>query len=313
MGCADSREYNKEPTKNDIMEFLIVLKKSDFDSKPKCANFHSKIIKYENDIPGILNCVDLLKVSELDVDTNIPKFIFRDIVVPRIMYIKLPKENIYVKSEEWEFEYMKSQIQEIIVIFGLLGAKKITYDISDNCAENKEIGANLGISDIAVVSGDAKMEVKYGKSAYSKFNGEVEFPIPKNSVPTLKAILKEKNLYYLPRKFHWKTMVRNRIKSHTIRNKFDYEFGKDMYIDTNLTAKFNNIGVGFKFGASNISSFRMLFDVEYHEVKFDQTENDKDKKEKDKKSKIYKYAHHNEDDAESEYSYSEDSYSSNDD
>ena len=56
MGCADSRGY-REPTKNDIMEFLIVLKKSDFDNKPKCANFHSKIVKYENDIPGVLNCI----------------------------------------------------------------------------------------------------------------------------------------------------------------------------------------------------------------------------------------------------------------
>ena len=309
MGCANSIEYNGEPTKNDIMEFLIILKESDFTSKPKCANFHSKIIKYEDEIPGVLNCVDLLKISELEEDTKLPKFIFRDIAIPRIMYIKLPKENVYVKSEEWEFEYMKSQIQEIIIIFGLLGAKKITYDTSDNCAEHKEIGANLGIGDPATASANIGMEIKYGKSSYSKFRGEAEFPVPIDSVPSLHKLLEEKNLYYLPRKFHWKTMVRNRIKSHILRDKFDYEFGKDMYINSNLTTKFNNIGVGFKFGSNNLSTFRMIFDVEYHQVKFDHEHSKPDKHNKIKLNRINNIKNVDEGSYDDEYSSDEDSYS----
>ena len=242
MGCENSRMEKAVHT--DIMEFLIVLKPNDFKSYAVCPSYHSKVSRCEDDIPGVLKCIDMMTINSIKDREGVPKYVIRDVAIPRVTYIKLPKEKIYVKSDEWEYEYMKSQIQEIILIFGILGAKKITYDVSDNSEENKNVGASLGVGEPGLVA-EAGLEVSQQQSQYSKFSGLVEFPKPKQEVPTLSRLQREKNIYYLPRKFHWKRMVRNRIESYTTKDTFDYRFGRDFNISGSLTAKFNKLGIGF--------------------------------------------------------------------
>jgi len=264
-GCT----YSRIKRRSDIMEFLIVLKENDFKSHTICPSYYDQIIKYEDEFPGILHCIDLADLNKICEESHEPAYVVRDMTMPRITYIKLPKENIYVKSEDWEFEYMKSQIQEIILIFGILGAKKITYDVSDNDEDNKNIGANIGIGEPNLTLA-AGIDINEKKSNYSKFSGEVEYPHPIQEAPTLERLEKEKNIYYLPRKFHWQRMVRTRIESYITKDVFDYKFGRDINISTSLSAKFSKLGIGFNIGNNNLSDFRMKFDIEYYPVSKDQ-------------------------------------------
>jgi len=249
------------------MEFLIILKPNDFKGYMVCSSYHNKVTNCEDHIPGILNCIDMMTINSIKNHTGIPKYVIRDVALPRVTYIKLPKEEIYVKSDEWEYEYMKSQIQEIILIFGILGAKKIMYDVSDNSEVNKNIGANLGVGEPGLIA-EAGLEISQHKSKFSKFSGLVEFPEPKQEIPTLEHLQTAANIFYLPKKYHWQAMVRNRIVSYTSKDTFDYKFGKDFNISGKLSAKFNKIGIGFSMGQDNLTDFQMKFEIEYYSVDY---------------------------------------------
>ena len=137
MGCENSRMAKSDGSAfrhTDIMEFLIVLKDKDFEKSYTCPSYYDKVNKNGSNLPGILECEKLNTIQE-------SKYIIRDIALPRTVYIKLPKEKLFVASDIWEYEYMKSQIQELILIFGLLVfvfVKNYIKSIINNLLKNQE-------------------------------------------------------------------------------------------------------------------------------------------------------------------------------
>ena len=85
-------------SRSSLMEFLIVLKTSDYEAAcPLTSSYSTKVKRSEDDLPGILHVISITNINNMDDSESRPKFITQDIVIPRTLYVKLPKENIFVK------------------------------------------------------------------------------------------------------------------------------------------------------------------------------------------------------------------------
>jgi hypothetical protein len=71
------------------------------------------------------------------------------------LYVKLPKEDMYVRACLWEHEYTKSQVQELIYIFRMLGATELDITVyqSDQRQEGLDVDIGLEALGISVHSG----------------------------------------------------------------------------------------------------------------------------------------------------------------
>lgn len=287
MGCEQSRQSKSmisSAYQSDVMKFLIILHGADYNGNKVCKSNYEKLMANKKYMPGKLTIVNLKRLNYLRTPNGKLRYIIRELAIPRIVYIKLPKEGIYVKSEDFEFEYMKSQIHEIIMILAKLGASKITYDVSKNSKEMKELGAKIDIKE-HMASGSAGFEMNESFSKTSSFTGELEFPMSDRSLPSVVDLSDDDNIYYLPRKIHWISMIRSRLQSHVLKDSFNYEFSKDIYVNVKVINKLKAIGVTFNYGKSSINGFRMSFSVNYHPVvktyDSDSDSDDEEKKEED--------------------------------
>lgn len=252
------------------MEFLIILQPTDYKSCPMAKSHFERLQKSSKSLPGVLHCVNMEELSNLvNVDGVMkPKYLIQDMSIPRVMYIKLPKEELYVKSDNWEYEYLKSQVQEIIHIFGILGAKRISYNINTNNQKHREIGGSLSIGDMPV---ETSVEFKSDKTETAALAGSISYP-KFTITPTEELIRSDKNIYYLGKKYHWQHMVRRRLERGTLTDKFNYRFGRDVSLSLGVTTKFQKAGIGFNFGSGDISDFQIQFDIEYYPLTDDGSE-----------------------------------------
>jgi hypothetical protein len=265
MGCKLSRSMRENDIMDsDIMEFLIVLKPNDYKVMcPLVDSYSTKVKKSENDLPGILYVVSITNINHVDPNEKRPKFVTQDMVIPRVLYIKLPKENIFVKAEKWEYEYLKSQIQEIIHIFGIMGAKNIKYEIINSDNANLAISGGLNVGELPI-GADLKVTSRRGNT--TELSGELEYPTFANNVPSEKILRESENIYYLSRKYDWQNICERRIVSNVTTDDFIYKFNSDMCFSAKLFGKMDKLGINFNFETSSVKNFTMKFEVDYYPV-----------------------------------------------
>lgn len=271
-GCAGARRQALKKAgvyRSDIMEFLVVFQDDDYvkDCAGLAKSYSDKIIKERGKLPGILHTINMLEINEiLSEDGRTPKYIIKGTTLPHIMYIRLPREQLYVQSDKWEYEYMKSQIQELIVIFGLLGAKKISYNVSGSAKSNVNIGAEVTAGNLPI---DVGASVCKGKNNSSHLSGDIVFPEPETELeaPDVDVFIQHDGIYYLPRMFHWTTMVENRLERGVLSDSFDYQFQSDVALSASVTAKFQSLGISCNIGGDKMESSRVMFNIEYYPMK----------------------------------------------
>ncbi len=254
--------------RSDIMEFLILLNDDDYQACTENRTFHKKILKMGKKFPGILHVDSLLDINEVQVGEREPKYIIKRMAMPHQTYIKLPKEGLYVKSEEFEMEYMKSQIQEVILICGLLGAKNIRYDITQNDEESKKVGASLDMGElVSGVGVEVGARMNTGSQVESQLMGEVEFGETEDLDVSFEALEKEEahgNIHYLVRLPQWMGMVDNRLRRRVSRSEFKYSYNRELYINANVINKVRGMGIDFEYGSNKLSNMSIMFHIEYY-------------------------------------------------
>lgn len=263
MGCAGSRSKYS----NEITEFLVVLREDDYKKCPGGKSYYEKLIKKgKKDIPGILHTIDFEDVNLKDSDGNLVYKIIGK-VVPHTVYIMLPKEREYVKADAWEFEHMKSQINEIVAMFGLLGARSVAYDSSDNVGSHVDVAASMSIPLPHMVDGvELGAKCSKGESTATQFTGLIEFSQPVEINPTRKTLEDSDNMYYLGNNHGLRSVARRRIVNKVEKDHFSYSYRRDDEFGVGLTAKFSKVGVDCQFNSTSLMNFSMKFEVEYFVV-----------------------------------------------
>jgi hypothetical protein len=259
-----SGDDEEEEIENDIMEFLIILNNDDFHSP--CwfkKKYSTKIKSSGNYLSGILNVVNIKDVSKRKTNKRgktVLQYKINEVVNLKTLYIKLPKENKYVKSGKWQFEYMKSQVREVLHIFGLLGAKNVEYEILNSNSSLANFLTQVTAGKIPIESG---FEINSKNVLSTEISGRTEYGVPK-TFPTEDALYGSSNIFYLARKDDWQDICERRIINKVNVDNFTYKFNTDVSFSAKVTEKFRGLGISFNASSDETKNFTMNFKVNYY-------------------------------------------------
>jgi hypothetical protein len=128
----------KQNRKNDFLNFLIVL--SDKHYKPKFWNqsLYEHLMQY--DFPGSVNIVNQTELQKNEA------YIIKDTVILKKLYMRLPKENLYVDSSKYEEHLLNSITNEFLRVISSLKPMSIKLQIYNQNKKNIDFDVNASVS-----------------------------------------------------------------------------------------------------------------------------------------------------------------------
>ena len=248
---------------NDIMDFLIVLNNRDFTSKRCFKQKYSTQVEHSGEyLSGVLNVVPIKRMSEMTYNYDKPqvKYKINDILNLKTLYIKLHKENEYVKSNDWSFEYRKSQVRELVIIFGLLGAKQVEYKMINSHSSGLNFSTELVAGSIPVESG---VTISNQQNTSTEISGNISYQ-PPEVFPVKSTVYCADGIYYLRRKKDWQEICDRRIFTKATIDNFVYKCHTDVAFSLKVTEKFKRLGISFNVDSEQAKNFTMEFNVTYY-------------------------------------------------
>lgn len=234
---------NTQINQSFITDFLILLEDEDYKFKFLKKNNYKKLLKIKKILPGKLNIID---------NNNILKNI-----VPKQMYIKLPKEQIYILSNMWKIKYIKSQIGELLYICGILGAEFVYIDYSNNNdIDKKKI--------LKLFQNKFKYENKLNiiSNIFSKNKGCIKYS--KSIIkPSFDLIYRDKFIYYID---DWKHIIHNKLIKNVLFDSFNYIYINELTINESIINKFNNNNIRFMFNNLEYNNLKIKFNIKYYSL-----------------------------------------------
>lgn len=246
----------KRKRKISKLRFLITLQ--DIDYK-KCIYSKYDIIMYNKyNFPGIL-CVE-----NFDETYNFP-YNIQEPVLPRTLYIMLPKECIYIQSHNFTERLIRSKLRELIDIFIVLHAKKLTFFYSDARRQNESIAIDIGTSHPSIASTinnriDNTEENKFG------FYYEMCFEKPTNKID-LNEFLKP-YYYYLSQEPEWLQIIKRRIDYATQYDKYIYRTTNTKILKGKFINKLHFLNLSATYDWENFKDFYINYEIEYYPLNF---------------------------------------------
>lgn len=249
MGCnlSDMREDDVS------LDFLILFKKDDYQKTFQCM---SKMHQIKHKIKKLPGNVNIEKLSETTKE-------IKGLKIPYVVYIKLPKEHVYVTSDVWEIDYFNSQVMELISIFTALGAGEITFSTTKATNDEKSMEASVGakITNISVML-EASREIKHNE--HSKFSGYIKINnVAKVKVKTVKDFIRDNKLYYANFYPEWKSLIAYKLNTDTTQIDFEYTFHKGFHCQTKVGMKLEDNGIICGFTNTNVQDITLKFFVTF--------------------------------------------------
>ena len=223
--------------KNDFLEFLIILCDDDYKSTFFYKSTYENLLKqrnFFNDNLNIVNKKDIKKNNEYLID---------GMATLKNLYIKLPKENLYVNSSQFHNRYLNSKINELISVFTVLKAKNIKVSIESQTENNFNFNLSAGVkmNGVSLKTGAEKTkdssnklqnhwELEFfqdNKSNNGNTNGN-HTNTNANTKININEFADDKRFYYLPKEAEWIDAIRKRVSQNVSSDKFTYS-----YSDTN--------------------------------------------------------------------------------
>ncbi|MBA42483.1 MAG: hypothetical protein CMF62_00550 [Magnetococcales bacterium] len=178
--------------KNDCLEYLVLISDEELEMKPYlCSStYRNRIKATEKNLHGIINIVPLSEVNNYRI---------QGIIKTNTLYVKLPKENIYLSPSKFEHEYMKSQILELIYIFRLTGAIELEINYINDISNSFTIGGGANVN-IGQIQAELSSEVSKLATKSNNLATKLEFDKNINIVKSIDELHKDKKIHYLPKK-----------------------------------------------------------------------------------------------------------------
>ena len=281
MGCIassdqiDAIESAKLPNFNDLsLEFLIMLKEHDFKKKTYCCSLLKHIKRATKKLPGIVHICSY---------ENIKNHKVKGLVLPYVLYMKLPKEEIYVSSDAWESEYFNSQTLELLKIFTSLGASDIKFKTSRDHNEGTMMGvhtnANLNAINIPIKVG-AELDHYEDSDDANVFDGQIKTKQPTlEKYNNLDELINRHNLYYVKNNYEWQSLISYKLQNDSVTKlKFNTTFYKGFKCGTKITADLEALGITVCLFDTGSKFVKTTFEVHFGD------ENTRDEKSRDESS-----------------------------
>jgi len=180
-------------------------------------------------------------------------------MTPNVVYARLPKEGVYVNIQDWEHEYLKSQVQELIYIFRLIGVQELTIKTSQQDDEKTTVGGSIGV-DVLGIEAEAGIVIKNESSNYDAIQTHLVFDKSiKATVPTLDELMVDENIYYLQHRPAWISFVNNRLKGRATTIEFTFTHHDMIHMKHSFVTRLQRLGIAVKYNIREVTWVKMEF------------------------------------------------------
>jgi len=244
---------------NEKLHFLILLDDEDFLKNTwYCNNSHKDLImKKKKTFPGKLN---IINYDDIDKPNIMKDYIIESNPVPREVYIKLPKENLYVLSEKFAQKYLLSRHSELKNIFEKLGAKSIEWKMKHNNGTSDAVNLDMevNVNQIGVMVGvDLEESSDNSNKAYSKMT------FPNNKVQLDEKIFDDPSFYYLSKEYEWQNIIQSRIHSRNSEYEFFYKNTDSYNFKSDMSSKLKLLNINFGYETNKYNNLEIHYIVKY--------------------------------------------------
>ena len=273
---------------NDILQYLIILTREDYKSGTFSKSTYDKLIDKLDLFMGILN-IEKLDDFRLNNPNNMNLIYKIDgNITPRILYIRLPKEKLYVSADVFQERFLDSKMNELISIFSTLWSKSIKISVT----HEKSSQINLNIATGANING---VEVKANGKRESEENNkistvrEITFQEPnKNEKLNIDIFGNYSKFFYLPKDESWIDVLRRRINNKASSDVFKYNYKDYNCVTKELSTYLKVLHINLQYNTSKYDNLVIEYYVDYYPFTYEVEKvsgygEDKDKdKDKDK-------------------------------
>lgn len=244
----------KKNRNNDYFNFLIVLADKHYNPKFCKKSLYDYLI--EQDFPGQ---IDIINEKELKKKED---FIIKDTVVLKKLYIKSPKENLYIDSSKYEEYLLNSITNEFLRVISTLKPMSIKLKIYNQNKNEIEFDINTSIS---FQGFDATSGVKNQNTTNSNNKKEWLLTFTKNNKRMdLSCFLDKTKFYYLPKNTEWTELINNRVAYNVNIANYVYEHTIDNNINIEFLQKMKVLNIDCKYKKSNYENLKFEYEIMYY-------------------------------------------------
>ena len=239
---------------NHILEFLIVL--DDFQYIHWCCGKSTYDLIYleKSKFPGNLKIVH---VNEL---TN--QYIIDGPVQTKTLYIKLPKENVYVESTKYQEKQFHSKFNELIAIFSELNAKKVNFYFHNMDESSLQIDSKLRVN--PYLSKNVHIHQSNEQTMHIQKKMSIDFDRRKDSHIDINRFTDSSKYYYLPKEFDWIEVIRNRNNGNMKTQKYSFIFSNDYRFRSNFYDSLKKLEIEFGYASYKFNEIHIEYEVDYY-------------------------------------------------
>lgn len=304
MFCLPKRRNKIGERQNIQMTFLILLMEEDYMKLPRYCFLRSnkdRILMNRGNFPGTLY---IRHYADIQLPELKKQFIIEGHPLPKQLYVRLPKENIYVPYESYSTKYLNSKLAELRDLFIHLKAK--TIKITKTEIVGKKIGANGNISarNIGIGAG-----FNNEANIQNEFKEELHFDNDNKPVDTSLLFSNEVHddiidatnyvkpkFYYLPQEYEWDDIIDRRLNNKLVKDKYTYYYSDTRILKANVMNKLKIFEINIDIENNEHRELKIEYDIEYHPLVVVEPEplakniqNDIIAKEKEQESSIFQF------------------------
>ena len=259
---------NENKPKLQDFQFLILLSDKYFIKKlgilPPKKYYIKNII-----LPGKL-------IIEKYSDWNcINKYSFESNPIPDQIYVKLPKEKVYVQYTDYEYKLLESRFNEFYDILAVIGARYIKMSKVIKNVKNNEQTVGIGVDmDLGMKTScenttiENKVSLKNEQDTAVFLTQEMNFNNDKD--PNLYKLI-HNNYYYLPNQIDLQSLIIRRIENNQTKDKYTYIHNQNSLLSTKVLTRLNKFNVGLNVDIDvtlkQISNFKIEYEIYFNDIK----------------------------------------------
>ena len=272
-------------TRNDILQYLIILTADDYKSSLFSKSTYEKLKSKQKLYNGILNIANIEdfiindKINTIDtLDTldnkhkqYINDYIIDGQITPHVLYICLPKEQIYVSSHFFQYRYLDSKMNELITIFSSLCCKSIKLNFIRETSSTKNFNIEGAINLTPIdIKANIKLSNDNTSNNISSTLREINFQEPtKNDSINIDTFGDYSKFFYLPKDESWINIIRRRINNKSITDTFKYNYQDYHCISKKLYAHLQSLQIMLHYETQKYDNLVIEYDIEYFPFTYD--------------------------------------------
>jgi hypothetical protein len=232
-----------------MLKFLIILSNDEY-KEISCWNY-SKMDKILHNVHLFPGKLEVLSFTQYMCSIQKYRFINNRIPLKNRIYIRIPKEKIYVLLEDYTKYLVYSQLIEVNSLFLKLNAEnvKIKY-VNENLTQQQPpqillAGIHPGLDEYIVSMG-----------ANDHDSVEIRYSLPKHKID-LNIV---KYFYYEK----WESFVKRRIEDAICYDNFFFKYERPDFLNETFFNEMRTCGLDVSFNMNEIYEFELHFEIFYY-------------------------------------------------